>query len=135
MDFILTQFINGLAFGILLFMMAAGLSLIFGLMNVINVAHGSFFMLGAFTAYSTLQWSGNFWLALGIGWDTSVVAAVLLERYFIRSLYNRGHIDQALLTLRFIFVLSDLPRANWGTAIVQISPPASFDGVHQLSRN
>src|SRR3546814_7854680 len=108
MDFILTQFINGLAFGILLFMMAAGLSLIFGLMNVINVAHGSFFMLGAFTAYSIMQWSGNFWLALGIGWVPSVVAAVLMERYFLPRLYNRGHLDQALRSEKHTSALQSL---------------------------
>ncbi|MEO6985776.1 MAG: branched-chain amino acid ABC transporter permease [Paralcaligenes sp.] len=129
MDFILTQFINGLSFGILLFMMAAGLSLIFGLMNVINIAHGSFFMLGAFTAYSIVQWSGSFWLALGIGWIPSVAAAVLMERFFIRRLYSRGHLDQVLLTFGFIYVFSDITRYIWGPDILNIAPPEALDGI------
>lgn len=133
MDFVLTQLVNGLAFGVLLFMMSAGLSLIFGLMNVINIAHGSFFMLGAFTAYSIIQLSGNFWLAMGIAWVPSVVVAVLMERIFIRRLYSRGHLDQVLLTFGFIFVLSDITRYVWGPDIHNIAPPGALDGVMDIA--
>ena len=66
MDFFVSQFINSLALGALLFMMAAGLSLIFGLMNVVNLAHGSFFMIGAYTAISIIRVTGSFWLALTV---------------------------------------------------------------------
>ncbi|PUE62141.1 branched-chain amino acid ABC transporter permease [Limnohabitans sp. Rim8] len=133
MDFIITQLINSLVFGSLLFMMAAGLSLIFGLMNVVNVAHGSFFMLGAFTAYSIMQWSGNFWLALGVGWVPAVIVAVLIERFFIKPLYNRGHLDQVLLTFGFIYVLADITHYLWGPEIRNISPPESLTGVIEIA--
>ena len=66
MQTLITQLVNGLVFGMLLFMMSAGLSLIFGLMNVVNIAHGSFFMLGAFFALAIMQWTGSFWLALSL---------------------------------------------------------------------
>ena len=133
MDFIITQLINSLVFGSLLFMMAAGLSLIFGLMNVVNVAHGSFFMVGAFTAYTIMQWSGNFWIALGVGWVPSVIVAVLIERFFIKPLYNRGHLDQVLLTFGFIYVLADITHYLWGPEIRNISPPETLSGVIEVA--
>lgn len=129
MEFILTQLLNSLVFGSLLFMMAAGLSLIFGLMNVVNVAHGSFFMLGAFAAYTITQWSGSFWLALGVGWVPAVIAAVLIERFFLRKLYSRGHLDQVLLTFGFIYVLADVTHYLWGPSIRNVAPPEMLDGV------
>lgn len=129
MDFILIQLLNSLVFGILLFMMAAGLSLIFGLMNVVNVAHGSFFMLGAFTAYTITQLSGNFWLALAVGWVPAVATAVLIERFFMRPLYNRGHLDQVLLTFGFIYVLADISHYLWGPSIQNVAPPEILEGA------
>jgi len=76
MDFFVSQFINSLALGALLFMMAAGLSLIFGLMNVVNLAHGSFFMIGAYTAISIIRVTGSFWLALTVGWIPAALVAL-----------------------------------------------------------
>lgn len=133
MEYLTSQVVNGLVFGILLFMMSAGLSLIFGLMNVVNMAHGSFFMLGAFTAYTIAQWSGNYWLALGIGWVPAVVAAVLMERLFIKPLYKRGHLDQVLLTFGFIYVFSDLTHMIWGTDILNVAVPSSLEGVLEIA--
>lgn len=133
MEYLTSQVVNGLVFGILLFMMSAGLSLIFGLMNVVNMAHGSFFMLGAFTAYTIAQWSGNYWLALGIGWVPAVVAAVLMERLFIKPLYKRGHLDQVLLTIGFIYVFSDLTHMIWGTDILNVAVPSSLEGVLEIA--
>ena len=75
MGFVATQLANGLAYGALLFLMSAGLSLIFGLMNVVNVAHGSFFMLGAFFALAIVKWTGSFWLALAVSWIPAVAIA------------------------------------------------------------
>jgi branched-chain amino acid transport system permease protein len=128
MDFILTQLLNSLVFGVLLFMMSAGLSLIFGLMNVVNLAHGSFFMIGAFSAYSLAQLTGNFWIALAVGWVPAVAVAVLMERVFIRPMYNRGHLDQVLLTFGFIFVFGDVTRYLWGADILNVAPPEVLDG-------
>jgi branched-chain amino acid transport system permease protein len=129
MDFIFSQLLNSLVFGMLLFMMSAGLSLIFGLMNVVNLAHGSFFMIGSFTAFSLAQWSGSFWFALATGWVPAVAAAVLMERIFIRPMYSRNHLDQVLLTFGFIFVLGDICKYLWGPDIRNIAPPEALDGV------
>ncbi|MDH0686344.1 branched-chain amino acid ABC transporter permease [Achromobacter animicus] len=128
MDFFISQLLNSLSLGALLFMTAAGLSLIFGLMNVVNLAHGSFFMIGAFTALSLMQLTGNFWLALAVGWVPAAAAAVLIERIFIRPMYNTGHLNQVLLTFGFIFVLGDVCRYLWGAEIRNIAPPALLDG-------
>ncbi len=129
MDFIITQLVNSLVFGMLLFMMSAGLSLIFGLMNVVNLAHGSFFMIGAFTAFTLAQWSGSFWFALAAGWVPAVAVAVLMERIFIRPLYKRHHLDQVLLTFGFIFVFGDICRYLWGPDIRNIAPPEILEGT------
>lgn len=114
MDFFISQFINSLALGALLFMMAAGLSLIFGLMNVVNLAHGSFFMIGAYTAITIIHLTGSFWLALCIGWIPAAVVAFLVERVFIQTLYKAGHLKQVLLTFGFILVFGDACRFLWG---------------------
>src|SRR3546814_9001766 len=86
MDFLIAQLLNSLVFGMLLFMMSAGLSLTFGLMNVVNLSHCSFFMIGSFTAFTLAQWSGNFWFALAVGWIPAVAADVLMERVFLRPM-------------------------------------------------
>ena len=129
MEFIATQLVNGLAYGVLLFLMSAGLSLIFGLMNVVNVAHGSFFMLGAFFALAVVQWTGSFWLALAVSWIPAMALGVVMERLFIRKLYARGHLDQVLLTFGFTFVFVDLVRMIWGADIRELPVPDVLSGV------
>ena len=129
MDFIFSQLLNSLVLGMLLFMMSAGLSLIFGLMNVVNLAHGSFFMIGSFTAFTLAQWSGSFWFALAVGWVPAVAAAVIMERVFIRPLYSRNHLDQVLLTFGFIFVFGDICKYFWGPEIRNIAPPELLEGA------
>lgn len=123
MELIVSQLINSLAFAFLLFLMSAGLSLIFGLMNVINLAHGSFFMLGAFTAFAVEHATGNYWLALSVAWVPVMALAVLLERFFLQPMYGRGHLDQMLLTFGFVFVFGDLAKFIWGPDIRSVAPP------------
>jgi len=132
MEFIATQLVNGLAYGVLLFLMSAGLSLIFGLMNVVNIAHGSFFMIGAFCALAVMKWTGNFWAALALSWIPAVILGVAMERIFIRKLYARGHLDQVLLTFGFTFVFADLVRMIWGTDIRELPVPDILSGVLQV---
>ena len=129
MEFVATQLVNGLAYGVLLFLMSAGLSLIFGLMNVVNVAHGSFFMLGAFFALAIQKWTGSFWAALALSWIPAVAVGVVMERVFIRKLYTRGHLDQVLLTFGFTFVFVDLVRMVWGADIRELAIPDVLTGV------
>lgn len=133
MQTLITQLVNGLVFGMLLFMMSAGLSLIFGLMNVVNIAHGSFFMLGAFFALAIMQWTGSFWLALSLSWLPAVILGLVMERVFLRKLYARGHLDQVLLTFGFTFVFSDLVRVVWGTDIRDLPVPAILSGVFEIA--
>src|SRR5437879_6141315 len=90
MELVLAQLLNGLVYGMLLFLMAAGLSLIFGLMNVVSLAHGSFFMLGAFFGLSIFQFTGSFWWALLLAPLPVVVLGVVMELVFMRPLYRRG---------------------------------------------
>jgi branched-chain amino acid transport system permease protein len=129
MEFIASQLVNGLAYGVLLFLMSAGLSLIFGLMNVVNIAHGSFFMLGAFSALAIMKWTGSFWLALGFSWVPAVIIGVVMERVFIRRLYARGHLDQVLLTFGFTFVFVDLVRWIFGADIRELPVPDLLSGA------
>jgi branched-chain amino acid transport system permease protein len=133
MQIFITQLVNGLVYGMLLFMMSAGLSLIFGLMNVVNVAHGSFFMLGAFFSLAVMKWTGSFWAALALGWIPAVVLGVLMERIFMRKLYVRGHLDQVLLTFGFTFVFADLVRWVWGTEIFDLPVPEILSGVFNIA--
>jgi branched-chain amino acid transport system permease protein len=132
MEFIATQLVNGLAFGVLLFLMSAGLSLIFGLMNVVNVAHGSFFMIGAFSALAIMRWTGSFWLALALSWVPAVAIGIAMERVFIRRLYARGHLDQVLLTFGFTFVFVDLVRWMFGADIRELAVPDVLSGALDL---
>jgi branched-chain amino acid transport system permease protein len=129
MEFVATQLVNGLAYGVLLFLMSAGLSLIFGLMNVVNIAHGSFFMIGAFCALAIMHWTGSFWAALALSWIPAVIIGIAMERIFIRRLYSRGHLDQVLLTFGFTFVFVDLVRMIWGADIRQLAVPDVLSGV------
>jgi branched-subunit amino acid ABC-type transport system permease component len=125
---ILFQTINGLVFSALLFLIAAGLSLIFGLMNVINVAHGSFFMLGAYCGLSMLEATGNFWPALLLAPIPAIAIGVVMERFFLRRLYNRGHLDQVLLTFGFTYVFVDVVKLLWGNDIRSLPVPDILDG-------
>ena len=114
MELFVAQLLNGLVYGVLLFLMAAGLSLIFGLMNVVSLAHGSFFMLGAFFGLSIFKLTGSFWLALVLAPIPVIALGVLMELLFLRPLYRRGHMDQVLLTFGFTFVFFDLVQTRLG---------------------
>jgi len=120
----LIQFLNGLAYSMLLFLVAAGMSVIFGLMNVANLAHGTFYMIGGYIGYSVVRYTGNFWLSLLVA--PVVVAAIgsALEMATLRPLYKRGHLPQVLLTFGFVFIGLDLVKWIWGADIRSIEPPA-----------
>src|SRR4249920_1427747 len=132
MEFVVAQLLNGLVYGMLLFLMAAGLSLIFGLMNVVSLAHGSFFMLGAFFGLSIYRFTGSFWLALVLAPIPVAALGVVMERLFMRPLYRRGHMDQVLLTFGFTFVFFDLVQAVWGRVIVRLPAPDALQGATQI---
>ena len=132
MDLFVAQLLNGLVYGVLLFLMAAGLSLIFGLMNVVSLAHGSFFMLGAYLGLSIVQATGNFWLALVLAPIPVIAAGVVIEYFFMRPLYRRGHMDQVLLTFGFTFVFLDLVQTVWGRTVLRLPAPEALQGTVQI---
>ncbi len=132
MELLVAQLLNGLVYGTLLFLMAAGLSLIFGLMNVVSLAHGSFFMLGAFFGLAVFQFTGSFWLALILAPIPVVVLGVLMELVFLRPLYRRGHMDQVLLTFGFTFIAFDLVQTFWGRVVLRLPAPEALQGSVQI---
>ncbi|MDB5533718.1 MAG: branched-chain amino acid ABC-type transport system, permease component, partial [Hyphomicrobiales bacterium] len=132
MDLFLVQLLNGLVYGMLLFLMAAGLSLIFGLMNVVSLAHGSFFMLGAYIGLSIYQITGSFWLALVLAPIPTAALGMTVEILFLRPLYRRGHLDQVLMTFGFTFVFFDLVRTIWGSNIKNMAMPEALQGAVQI---
>jgi len=135
MQLIAFQILNGLVYGMLLFLLSAGLSLIFGLMRVLNLAHGSFYMLGAFFGFAIVRLSGNFWLAFLVAPLLVVVLGAAIEMLFLRPLYRReheGHLDQMLLTVGFIFVFVDIVRSVWGGDVLGIPIPEALTGAVSL---
>ncbi len=129
MDLFVAQLLNGLVYGVLLFLMAAGLSLIFGLMNVVSLAHGSFFMLGAFFGLAIFKATGSFWLALILAPIPVIALGILMELLFLRPLYRRGHMDQVLLTFGFTFVFLDLVQTVWGRMVQRLPAPQALQGI------
>jgi branched-chain amino acid transport system permease protein len=132
MELFVAQLLNGLVYGVLLFLMAAGLSLIFGLMNVVSLAHGSFFMLGAFIGLAIFQLTHSFWLALALAPIPVVILGIVLEALFLRPLYRRGHMDQVLLTFGFTFLSLDLVQTIWGRSVQRLPAPAALQGTVQI---
>src|SRR4051812_40991019 len=132
MEFLIAQLLNGLVYGVLLFLMAAGLSLIFGLMNVVSLAHGSFFMLGAFFGLSIFELTGNFWVAFLLAPIPVVIIGVATEMLFLRPLYKRGHMDQVLLTFGLTFVFFDIVQTVWGRTVRSLPAPESLRGTVEI---
>ncbi|MDB5596125.1 MAG: branched-chain amino acid ABC-type transport system, permease component [Hyphomicrobiales bacterium] len=127
MDLFLSQLVNGLVYGVLLFLLASGLSIIFGLMGVVNLAHGSFFMLGAFFGLSAVKWTGSFWYAMLLAPIPVALIAALMEVLFLRRLYGRQKLDQVLLTFGFSFIFTDLVEWGWGKDTFSIAEPPSLE--------
>ncbi len=132
-SFLFGQFVSGLTTAMFLFLIASGLSLIFGVLRVLNFAHGSFYMLGAYTAWQLVQWLGprteSFWLAvLGAALAVAVLGAVI-ERLLLRHLYAREELYQLLFTYALVLILADVARYTWGTQQLSVPRPPSLDGA------
>ena len=132
---IFIQAMNGVQYGLLLFLVASGLTLIFGIMGVINIAHGSFYMIGAYLAWSLMGWIGNFWLGLLVGVVVAFVLGLVLEFLFIRFLYDKDHLQQVLVTYGLILIFSELRSVIWGDDVHSVAIPALLDGSIQLTEN
>lgn len=122
------QLLNGLQFGIMLFLMAAGLTLIFGVMGVINLAHGSLFMVGAFACAVVAAATGSFWLGLSASLVAAAAAGVVVETVLIRKLYTRSHLDQVLATFALILIFSDATRWIFGSFPLYLDIPPLLQG-------
>jgi len=131
----LIQLLNSVQYGLLLFMLAAGLTLIFGIMGVVNLAHGSFYMLGAYLAWSLSSMLGSFTLAIVVGTALSVAFGLLLEKVLFRHFYHRDHLDQVLLTFGLIYIFEELRSLLWGDDVHAVQMPASLDWAIPLTDN
>lgn len=116
----------GLSIGLLLFLLAAGLTLIFGMLGVINFAHGSLYMLGAYLAYQAVLITGSFWVGLLAAPLIAGLLGAALERVALVRVYSRDHVYQLLLTFGFILVIDESVRMIWGLDYKQVATPALF---------
>ncbi|MEM9147826.1 MAG: branched-chain amino acid ABC transporter permease [Pseudomonadota bacterium] len=122
------QVLNGVQFGIMLFLMAAGLTLIFGVMGLINLAHGSLYMVGAFAAAGVAALTGSFLLALGAALAAGAMAGALIEVVVIRRLYDKDHLDQVLATFALILIFSEGTRLVFGSFPLYLDIPQALSG-------
>ncbi len=125
---ILEQTLNGIQFGVFLFLIAAGLTLIFGIMNLVNLAHGSLYMMGAYFAAFAFQWSGSFLVALAIALPALFVVGIVLEMIALRTLYERDHLDQVLATFGLILFFNQLMIFVFGPASQVMNLPQGLEG-------
>ena len=129
---IIEQVLNGLQFGVMLFLMAAGLTLIFGVMGLINLAHGSLYMVGAFAAAAVAGATGSFFLALIAALMTAACAGALIEIVVIRRLYRAAHLDQVLATFALILIFSEGTRWVFGSFPLFLDIPDALSGPVRL---
>ena len=129
MDWILLleQCLNGLQLGILLFLLAAGLTLVFGIMDFVNLAHGSLYMMGAYFAATFTSWTGSFLLGAALALPAALVLGIVVEVVALRTLYDRDHLDQVLATFGLILFFNELVRIVWGPAGLDIPLPAFLE--------
>ena len=126
------QLLNGLQFGVLLFLLSAGLTLVLGIMNFVNLAHGSLYMMGAYFAAAAYGWWGSFLLAGLFAVPATLALGLLLERLVLGKLYSRDHLDQVLATFGLILLLNELVRVVWGQSPMYMSLPPELSGTVDL---
>ncbi|MFC5586755.1 branched-chain amino acid ABC transporter permease [Nitratireductor kimnyeongensis] len=129
---LIEQILNGLQFGVMLFLMAAGLTLIFGVMGLINLAHGSLFMVGAFACAAVAAATGSFWLGLVASLAAAAAAGAIVELLVIRRLYERDHLDQVLATFALILIFSEGTRWVFGSFPLYLDIPPLLSGAVHL---
>ncbi|MEY2801175.1 MAG: hypothetical protein RL513_759 [Pseudomonadota bacterium] len=127
MEFFTISLLNGISYGLLLFMLSAGLTLIFSMMGVLNFAHASFYMLGAYFAYSLTEWVG-FWVALVAAPVVVAVMGAFFERYCLRRVHQYGHVPELLITFGLSFIILEMVQLVWGTSSVDYRVPAELSG-------
>ena len=119
--------LNGVSYGLLLFMLSAGLTLIFSMMGVLNFAHASFYMLGAYFAFQVSEWT-NYWVAFLVAPMLVALMGGLFERFILRKTHKFGHVAELLVTFGLSFVILELVQLIWGRTAVDYKVPAALDG-------
>jgi branched-chain amino acid transport system permease protein len=136
LSLVITQALNGLQMGVLLFLLAAGLTLVFGIMSFVNLAHGSLYMLGAYFAAAAYAKTNSFVLAVLIGALGAALVGFIIERVALTKLYDRDHLDQVLATFGFILFFNEFVRVIWGPGAVFMQvPDALSDSVSLFGFN
>ncbi|MEZ5583375.1 MAG: branched-chain amino acid ABC transporter permease [Candidatus Competibacteraceae bacterium] len=128
----LEQVLNGLQLGVMLFLLAAGLTLVFGIMNLINLAHGSLYMIGAYVAATVTGLSGSFLLGLLVALPAAALVGMAMEIMVLRRLYDRDHLDQVLATFGLIMFFNELTRLLWGRQPLFLDIPPWLAGTVEL---
>jgi len=123
------QGIHGLSYGMVLFLVASGLTLIFGMMGILNIAHASFFMLGAYFCFQVLSMTGNFWVSLLVAPISAGFLGVLCERFLLRKIHAYGHVGELLLTVGIGMVILEGVKIFWGTQSLPITIPPVLQGL------
>ncbi len=128
LEIYLIQLVHGLVYGMLLFLVASGLTLVFGMMGILNLAHASFYMLGAYLAYSVTMYIGSFWASLFLAPILVGILGCLIERYLMRQAHKAGHMAQLLLTFGLFYVVGEVVRIAWGTIPLRVPAPFLLSG-------
>lgn len=122
------QGMHGLVYGMLLFLVASGLTLVFGMMGVLNLAHAAFYMLGAYFAYTVTQYFGNFWLSFIVAPLAVGTVGIIVERFILRKAHALGHVHELLLTLGLFFMFVEIVRWIWGNNPLPVPVPSLLEG-------
>ena len=129
---ILEQVLNGLQLGVMLFLMAAGLTLVLGIMDFVNLAHGSLYMVGAFVGATVARWTGSYWLGLAAALPATALVGMAVEIVTLRKLYARDHMDQVLATFGLILFFNELAKIVWGPQALFLDVPPGLSGTVEL---
>jgi branched-chain amino acid transport system permease protein len=132
---IVIQMLHGLAYGMLLFLVSSGLTLVFGMMSVLNLAHASFYMLGAYFSYQMLKWIGNFWVGLIVCPILVALLGILMERFLLRRVHAGGHVQEFVLTAGIAFVVTEAVKWIWGTEPLPVPIPGLLSGSVDIMGN
>ena len=132
MEYLLVQVLNGVQLGLLMFLLAAGLTLTFGIMDLVNLAHGSLYMVGAYLAWTFIAWTDSFLLGALLALPATFVVGVIVEVVVARRLYVRDHLDQVLATFGLILFFNELVRVIWGPAGKSIAVPPFLSQTVQI---
>jgi branched-chain amino acid transport system permease protein len=126
---LIEQTLNGLQLGLLLFLLAAGLTLVFGIMDLVNLAHGSLYMVGAYFAATFTAWTGSFVLAVVLALPATLLVGAVVEIVCLRTLYDRDHLDQVLATFALILIFSEATRWVFGSFPLFLNIPDALKGT------